>query len=120
MLCKSGRNVNIPVQDISFLRVDGRVHMPQRVKVWVYKHDIFYLPPVFEKWQEVLFWGPSPYPPSPDVLPYISVAIKASLLKLGMCNICKYNIANMFLDFFKILNCSFDRIFFLILVRNLL
>ena len=39
---------------------------------------------------------------SADVLPYISVAIKASFLKLGMCNICKNNIAKMFLDFFKI------------------
>ena len=46
-----------------------------------------------------------------DVLPYISVAIKASFLKLGICNICKNNIAKMFLDFFKILNCSFDRRF---------
>ena len=48
---------------------------------------------------------------SADVLPYISVAIKASFLKLAMCNICKNNIAKMFLDFFKILNCSFDRRF---------
>ena len=39
---------------------------------------------------------------SADVLLYISVAIKASFLKLGMCNICKNNIAKMFLDFFKI------------------
>ena len=39
---------------------------------------------------------------STDVLLYISVAIKASFLKLGMCNICKNNIAEMFLDFFKI------------------
>ena len=39
---------------------------------------------------------------SADVLPYILVAIKASILKLGMCNICKNNIAKMFLDFFKI------------------
>ena len=45
---------------------------------------------------------------SADVLPYISVAIKASFLKLGMCNTCKNNIAKMFLDFFKIQNCSFD------------
>ena len=36
---------------------------------------------------------------SADVLPYISAAIKASFLKLGMCNICKNNIAKMFLDF---------------------
>ena len=46
---------------------------------------------------------------SADVLPYISVDIKASFLKLGMCNICKNDIAKMFLDVFKILNCSFDR-----------
>ena len=39
---------------------------------------------------------------SADLLPYISVVIKASFLKLGMCNICKNNIAKMFLDFFKI------------------
>ena len=37
---------------------------------------------------------------SADVLLYISVAIKASFLKLGMCNICKNNIAKMCLDFF--------------------
>ena len=37
---------------------------------------------------------------SADVLLYISVAIKASFLKLGMFNICKNNIAKMFLDFF--------------------
>ena len=36
---------------------------------------------------------------SADVLPYISVAIKASFLKFGMCNICKNNIAKMLLDF---------------------
>ena len=36
---------------------------------------------------------------SADVLPYISVAIKASFLKLGMCNICKNNIAKILLDF---------------------
>ena len=36
---------------------------------------------------------------SADVLPYMSVAIKASFLKLGMWNICKNNIAKMFLDF---------------------
>ena len=39
---------------------------------------------------------------SADVLLYISVAITASFLKLGMCNICKNNITKMFLDFFKI------------------
>ena len=55
---------------------------------------------------------------SADVLPYISVAIKASFLKLGMCNICKNNIAKMFLDFFKILNCLFDRRFLNFLAKN--
>ena len=39
---------------------------------------------------------------SADVLLYISVAIKGNILKLGMCNIWKNNIAKMFLDFFKI------------------
>ena len=39
---------------------------------------------------------------SADVLPYISVAIKAGFLKLGMCNICKNSIAKTFLDFFLI------------------
>ena len=48
---------------------------------------------------------------SADVLPYILVAIKASFLKLGMCNICKNNIAKMFLDFFSNLKLSFDRVF---------
>ena len=39
---------------------------------------------------------------SANVLPYISVAIKASFLKLRMCNIFKNNTAKMFLDFFQI------------------
>ena len=43
------------------------------------------------------------------VLPYISVAIKASFLKFAMRKICKNNIAKMFLDLFKIQNCAFDR-----------
>ena len=38
---------------------------------------------------------------SADILPYISVAIKAGFLKLGICSICKNNIAKMFLDLFK-------------------
>ena len=46
---------------------------------------------------------------SADVSPYISVAIKANFFKLGMCTISKNNIAKMFFDVFKILNCSFDR-----------
>ena len=43
---------------------------------------------------------------SADVLLYISVAIKASFLKFDMCNICKNNIAKMFLVFsnFKIVD----------------
>ena len=39
---------------------------------------------------------------SADFLPYNSVAIKASFMKFALCNICKNNIAKMFLDFFKI------------------
>ena len=57
---------------------------------------------------------------SADVLPYISVAIKASFLKFAMCNKCKNNITKMFLDFLKILNCLFDRGFLLFFVKNLL
>ena len=38
---------------------------------------------------------------SADVSPYILVVIKASFLKLSMCNICKKSIAKMFLDFLK-------------------
>ena len=68
--------------------------------------DIITSRPFFEKRREVLFWGSVAVSAvsavSAVVLPYISVAIKASFLKLGMCNICKSNIAKMFLDFFKI------------------
>ena len=59
----------------------------------------------FEKRREVLFWvrhRMAVSAVSADVLPYSSIAIKASFLKLGnicMCNICKNNIAKMFLDF---------------------
>ena len=38
---------------------------------------------------------------SNNVLPYISVAIKASFLKLNMCDICKNNISKAFLFFSK-------------------
>ena len=46
--------------------------------------------------------GPSPpSPPSPRMFCFISqLLLKASFLKLGMCNISKNNIAKMFLDFF--------------------
>ena len=36
---------------------------------------------------------------SSDILPYISVAIKANFLRVNMCNICKNNILKMFLVF---------------------
>ena len=52
---------------------------------------------------------------SADVLPYISVAIIASFSKFVMCIICKNNIAKTFLEFLKILkilNCSFDGVFY--------
>ena len=41
-----------------------------------------YLPPVFEKRREVLFWGPSPYPPSPPSKPTFCL-ISRLLLKLA-------------------------------------
>ena len=63
----------------------------------------FYLPPVFEKQQEVLFFGSITV--SGDVLLYISVAIKTSFLKFDMCNIYQNNIAKVFLVFF--LNSKF-------------
>ena len=46
----------------------------------------FYLPPVFEKRREVLFWGPSPYPPSPPSKPTFCV-ISRLLLKLAFWNL---------------------------------
>ena len=58
----------------------------------------YYLPPVFENGGRFVLGSVAV---SADVLLYISVAIKASFLKLGMRNICKNNIAKMFLDFFK-------------------
>ena len=36
-----------------------------------------------------------------DVLPYISVAIKARFFKINMCNIYINNISNMFLVYFS-------------------
>ena len=58
---------------------------------------------------------------SADVLLYISVAIKASFLKLGMCNICKNNIAKMFLDFLSFTSTEvkildFDQVLFIIII----
>ena len=60
----------------------------------------FYLPPVFEGIVLGSVAVSTVSGVSVDVLLYISVAIKASFLKLG--NICKNNIGKMFLDFFKI------------------
>ena len=62
----------------------------------------FYLPPVLKTAGGIVLGSVAVSAVSADILPYISVAIKASFLKLGMCNICKHNIAKMFLDFFKI------------------
>ena len=75
-----------------------------------WKENSFYLPPVFENGGRYCAGGivlgsvavSAVSSVSADVLLYISVAIKASFFKLGMCNICKNNIAKMFLDFFKI------------------
>ena len=65
---------------------------------------VFYLPPVLKMAGGIVLGsvavsGISAI--SADVLPYISVPIKTSFLKFGMCNICKYNIAKLFLDFLK-------------------
>ena len=49
-------------------------------------HESFYLPPVFEKWPEVLFWGLSPYPPSPPSKPTFCL-ISQLLLKLAFWNL---------------------------------
>ena len=63
----------------------------------VFSLFVFYLPPIFEKRREVLFWGPSP-----RMFCLISqLLLKLAFFKLGMCNICKNNIAKMFLEFFK-------------------
>ena len=67
---------------------------------------VFYLPPVSKAVGGIVLGSvavSAVCAVSADVLLYISVAIKASFLKLGMCNICENNIAKMFLDFFKIL-----------------
>ena len=63
----------------------------------------FYLPPVLKNGERYCLGSVAVSTVSAvsvDVLLYISVAIKASFFKLGMCNICKNNIAKMFLDFF--------------------
>ena len=77
-----------------------------------YIGQYFHLPPVFEKRREVLFWGPSPSPPSPRTCRLISrLLLKLVVWNLPCAILCKNNIAKMFLDFFKIWNCSFDRCF---------
>ena len=72
-----------------------------------YKHNLLsyyivsYLPPIFENGGRYCFEVRRRLRRHRGCLLYISVAIKASFLKLGMCNICKNNIAKMFLDFLK-------------------
>ena len=46
----------------------------------------FYLPPIFEKRREVLFWGPSPSLPSPPSKPTFCL-ISRLLLKLAFLNL---------------------------------
>ena len=71
-----------------FLSLDLLSHPVQKISCeWVRScstNTDFYLPPVFEKRREVLFLGSvavSVPAVSLDVLPYISVAIKASFLE---------------------------------------
>ena len=54
-----------------------------------YTISAFYLPPVFEKRQEVLCWFPSPYPPSPPSppSPRMFCLISRLLLKLAFWNL---------------------------------
>ena len=77
--------------------------------------DFFYLPPIFWKKAGGIVLGSFAVSAvsaiKANILLYISVAIKASFLKFYMCKICKNNIAKMFLDFFLIQNCAFDRVF---------
>ena len=62
----------------------------------------FYLPPVLKTVGGIVLGSVTV---SGDVLLYISVAIKTSFLQFDMYNICKNNIAKMFLVFF--LNSQF-------------
>ena len=58
----------------------------------------FYLPPIIKKMAgDIVLGSVSISIISGDVLPYISVTIKASVLKFNTWNICKNNIAKMFL-----------------------
>ena len=60
----------------------------------------FYLPHIFEKRREVLFWG---LLPSPQMFRLISqLLLKLAFFKFAMCNICINNIAKIFLDSFQI------------------
>ena len=74
--------------------------------------QFYYLPPILENGGRYCFGVRRCIRRLSPHLPYISASIKASFLKFAMRNICKNNIAKMFLDFLQILNCSFDRVFF--------
>ena len=71
----------------------------ESLAVMTWKEDIFTSRPFLKTAGGIVLGSVAVSAVSADVLPYISVAIKASFLKLGMCNICKNNIAKMFLDF---------------------
>ena len=66
----------------------------------VYQNILITSRPFLKTAGGIVLWSVAVSAVSVDVLLYISVAIKASFLKLGMCNIFKNNIAKMFLDFF--------------------
>ena len=70
------------------------------VDMYLYVHSSFLPPARFLKTAGGIVLGSVAISAvSADVSLYILVAIKDSFLKLGMCNICKNNIAKMFLDF---------------------
>ena len=103
----------------NFIGSMSHSYKPSRLGTWHRRY--FYLPPVFEKRQEVLFWGPSLYPPSLRMFRLISrLLLKLAFLNLACAIYAKNNIDKMFLDLKKDLNCSFDRGFFKFLVKNLL
>ena len=74
---------------------------------------LYLLPPArFWKRREVLFWVPSPSPPSPRMFCLISrLLLKLAFWNLACAIYAKTILLKCFLDFLKILNCSFDRHF---------
>ena len=73
------------VKDV-FLHNGGQCNTFAHVSCLNHSRRFFYLPPVFEKRREVLFWVPSPYPPSPPS-PRMFCLKSRLLLKLAFLNL---------------------------------